>query len=212
MEEVNREGKDFGVTLAWFPVINLNKFVTTGARGLVVFVHNTTFKPNEGVFIEAGKMTYISVKRKIKQKYPSPYSDCIDLNTYKSDLFDYIKKSNKSYRRKDCIELCIQKKIIDECKCYFTAYDDMKTDARPCLSLSDLGCLEESYDNFTLETYQRNSVPFLAPFSCRYICLIFSTLGFNGSDKIGLRFSISLSLSSDSFFDTISSFFTPPPP
>ena len=37
LEEVNREGKDFGVTLAWFPVINLNKFVTTGARGLVVF-------------------------------------------------------------------------------------------------------------------------------------------------------------------------------
>ena len=60
LEEVNREGKDFGVTLAWFPVINLNKFVTTGAWGLVVFVHNSTFEPNEGVFIEAGKMTYIS--------------------------------------------------------------------------------------------------------------------------------------------------------
>ena len=28
--------------------------------GFVVFVHNSTFEPNEGVFIEAGKMTYIS--------------------------------------------------------------------------------------------------------------------------------------------------------
>jgi hypothetical protein len=165
LEEVNREGKDFGVTLAWFPVINLNKFVTTGARGLVVFVHNSSFKPNEGVFIEAGKMTYILVKRKIKQKYPTPYSDCIDLNTYKSDLFDYIKQSNKTYRRKDCVELCIQKKIIDECKCYFTGYDDMKTHARPCLSLDDLGCLEESYDNFTLETCQRNSCPLECDFT-----------------------------------------------
>jgi hypothetical protein len=69
LEEVNREGKDFGVTLAWFPVINLNKFVTTGAGGLVVFVHNSTFKPNEGVFIEAGKMTYFS-QAKNKTKIP----------------------------------------------------------------------------------------------------------------------------------------------
>ena len=35
-------------------------------------------------------MTYISIKRKMKQKYPTLYSDCIDLNTYKPDLFDYV--------------------------------------------------------------------------------------------------------------------------
>ena len=41
----------------------------------------------------------------------------------------------------------------------------MKTDARPCLSLDDLGCLEESYDNFTLETCQRNSCPLECDFT-----------------------------------------------
>ena len=157
--DVAREGKDFGVTLGWFPLVNLNNFLSTGARGLVVFVHNNTFKPNEEVFIEAGKMSYISVKRKKTKKYPSPYSDCIDLNTYKSDLFEYIKKSNKTYRRKDCVELCIQRQIIEKCSCYFTGYDDMKTDSRPCLSLEDLSCLEENFSNFNLETCQTNSCP-----------------------------------------------------
>ena len=43
--------------------------------------------------------------------------------------------------------------------CYFTAYDDMITDTRPFLIVSDLSCLEKSYDNFTLKTCQRNSCP-----------------------------------------------------
>jgi hypothetical protein len=159
---VKREGKDFGVQIDWLPLINRNKYVTTRARGLVVFVHNNSFKPSEAFFVESGKMTYIAVKRKVTQKYPWPYSDCIDLNTYKSDLFDYIKNSNKTYntyRQQDCFELCIQKTIIDSCKCYYTKYDDLGTNVTACLNDIETDCLEEQIDAFNIEACQANSCP-----------------------------------------------------
>jgi hypothetical protein len=156
---VTREGKDFGVTLSWLPILNENSYVTTRARGLVVFVHNSSFKPSEAFFVESGKMTYIAVKRKVTQKYPFPYSDCIDLETYKSDLFDYMKKSNKTYRKQDCFELCIQKTIIDTCQCYYTKYDDLGTNVTACLNVYESNCLEDKISNFNLENCQTNSCP-----------------------------------------------------
>jgi hypothetical protein len=156
---VSREGKDFGVTLSWLPIQNDNSRVTTRARSLVVFVHNNSFKPGEAIFVEAQKVSYISVKRTLTQKYPWPYSDCIDLDTYKSDLFDYMKKSNKTYRQQDCFELCIQKTIIDACQCYYTKYDDMKTNFTACLNLYESNCLEDKINNFNSEECQKNSCP-----------------------------------------------------
>jgi len=159
---LTREGKDFGLAIRWFPMINENKHVTTRARGLVVFVNNYMFKPSNPIFVEPGKLTYIAVKRKVTQKYPSPYSDCIDIDSYKSDLYDYITKSNKTYatnRQQDCFELCIQKQIIDECKCYYTKYDDLNTQVEPCLTLDDLVCLNDEIDVFNLAECQSNSCP-----------------------------------------------------
>jgi hypothetical protein len=123
-------------------------------------VHESEFQPTGGVFFETRKNTFISIKKTITKKYPSPYSDCIDLDSYKSDLYDYITKTQKkAYRQQDCFDLCQQKHIIDECKCYYTKYDDLGTGVRPCLNLTDLICVENSFNTFSLEACQKNSCP-----------------------------------------------------
>jgi hypothetical protein len=138
----------------------MNDYNTTNEKGLVVFIHNSSFKPTEAVFVEPEKNTYIGVKRKVTQKYPWPYSDCIKLDTYKSDLYDYITKSQqKTYRQQDCFELCIQKTIVDSCQCYYTKYHDLNTNVTACLTNGESQCLEEQIDSFILTGCQKNSCP-----------------------------------------------------
>ena len=158
---VTRKGIDFGLNVGISSLINPNQTSNT-IKGTIVFVHNNSFEPSEGlegVFVQAQKITYISVSRTFTQKYPTPYSDCINLDSYKSDLYDYIIKLNKTYRQQDCFELCIQREIIDKCKCYYTKYNELEIDVRPCLSLNDSLCADDKYDNFNLDECQTNSCP-----------------------------------------------------
>ena len=70
---VTSKGKDNGLEIRVWSMFGLNKYITSGGRGLVVYVHNRTFKPSESVFIQTGTMAYISMKRTFTQKYPKPY-------------------------------------------------------------------------------------------------------------------------------------------
>ena len=159
---VTSKGKDNGLDVWVCSLLNRNKYFLSGGRGLVVYVHNNTFKPSEAVFVQPGTVTYISTKRTFTEKYPSPYSDCIDLDSFKSDLYDYIIKSNKTYRQQDCFELCIQKSIIDKCKCYYTRYDSLNSNVRPCLNPVNAECLNKEIDTFDLEECQAK----LCPYEC----------------------------------------------
>ena len=63
-------------------------------EGFVVFVHNKSFEPTyeDALFVKQGNYNALKVKRTFKHKEPSPYSDCIDLTSYSSKLYDLIKK------------------------------------------------------------------------------------------------------------------------
>ena len=60
-------------------------------------------------------------------------------------------KSNRTYRQRDCFDLCIQKKIITQCGCFFTRFDYLSfslSQTRPCLNLTDYKCAEKEYFQF----------------------------------------------------------------
>ena len=153
-----RNGKDFGLNVTLF-LFNKNKYFSSFENGLVVFVHNSSFRPSQRVFIEPGKMTSIQVERTFIQKQPQPYSDCIDLTTYSSELYDYISKIGQAYRQQDCFDLCLQKLLIKECKCYFPGIQNLNTYLRPCLNLTDFECINQQYFNFNLNECQQNYCP-----------------------------------------------------
>jgi hypothetical protein len=160
LENISRSGNEFGLLIGVIPFVNQNSLMTTSSIGGVVFVHESKFEPTDGVFVESRKNTFISIKKTITKKYPSPYSDCINLDAYKSDLYDYITiTQKKAYRQQDCFELCIQRQIIDKCQCYYTKYVDLGTGVRPCLNITDYTCGGNSYNNFNLDECQTNSCP-----------------------------------------------------
>ena len=101
VKEALLEDKDMGFAMTVFPLVSHNRFMTTWDQGMIVFVHNNSFRPvsADGIYIKPGEMSLISVKREMTQKYPFPYSECIDLASYSSELFDFMIRSNKTYRQ-----------------------------------------------------------------------------------------------------------------
>lgn len=89
-------------------------------------------------------MSLITVKRTFTKKYPSPYSSCIDLSTFSSNLYEFITNSNQTYRQLDCLKLCTQEHIINECGCYSLEYPSLNTNSPPCLNLTDNKCAFEN--------------------------------------------------------------------
>ena len=92
----------------------------------------------------------INVKREFTNRFPSPYSNCNDLTSYSSDLNDFIIESGRIYRQKDCLDLCIQKRIIKECKCFNLKYLPLNNRTKPCFDPIELNCtyIQESTINY----------------------------------------------------------------
>jgi hypothetical protein len=155
------EGRDDGLSLTLFPLINENQYMTTWDNGMIVFIHNYQYKPllTDAVYIELGKTSFVSIKRTITHKYPAPYSDCIDLDTYSSHLYLFIKDSGQVYRQKDCFKLCQQEQIIEKCGCYSVEFPQLNNLTKPCLNLLQFSCVDEQKSNFDLTVCQTNSCP-----------------------------------------------------
>ena len=194
---VEMQGHRYGLQITIGPLVNTNRYVSSWNDGIVIFVHNSSsFKPTsaDGVCLEPGKSTFISVKKTITHKHPYPYSKCIELddNTFKSELYDFILKSNKAYRQRDCIELCIQRNIIKKCNCYSLEIGDLNTVKRPCLNLTDLVCLLEQKSTFNGKECEKHFCP-LECDSIKYdlhlLTIVFpNRKGFNSMNETSKKF------------------------
>ena len=133
---------------------NFTSFGNEGGLGIVVFVHNNSLKPREleeGVYIKPGEKSFIGVKRTFVENAPLPYTQCQDLTSYSSVLYDFIINSNRNYRQKDCFDLCKQQRILVKCECYYLQFDNpflssnLLNQTRPCFTPSDIICVENAF-------------------------------------------------------------------
>ena len=142
-----------------------NKYISQDGflQGLIVFVHNNSFSPNgmekSQRFVKPGEKTFIAVKRTFTHKKPSPYSQCIDLSGFSSDLYDLI-TSNRTYRQLDCFKLCRQKLYIQKCGCnIFNDYLNVDSNVKYCSNLSELACTDNLYFIHDREECEKVSCP-----------------------------------------------------
>jgi hypothetical protein len=158
------EGREDGLTIALFPIVNENQYMTTWDNGMIVFVHNNQFKPlqTDAVYVEPGKTSFLSIKRTITHKSPYPYSDCVDLASptfTPSDLYSFMKNSGQVYRQKDCFKLCQQQQIIAKFGCYNVEFSKINNFSIPCSNLSHLFCIKKEKINFNMSDCQKNACP-----------------------------------------------------
>jgi hypothetical protein len=139
------------IKIGKFSSVNLTKIGVSSGLGMRVFIHNRKIQPRwsaDGVAVKPGELSMIEVKRTFVSNYPSPYSECTDLKSYSSLLYDFIKRSNRTYRQKDCFDLCIQLETINKCGCFSPNFDNPLSDTRPCLTVDESDCYTRIYLNF----------------------------------------------------------------
>ena len=126
--------------------------MTSLSTGMVVFLHNQSYAPadQDRINVETGKETNIGIKRTFTYNQAAPYSECVDLGSFRSDLYDFMKTSQYAYRQTDCFDLCLQKQIIQACKCYFTKYT-MFRQSQACLNKTQLTCIETVTSEFVVD-------------------------------------------------------------
>ena len=156
-----QSGIEFGLQMAIYPLENKNKYPSTSDMGLVVFVHNNTFRPlrSDSIFIKPSEKTHILVKRIFTHKVPFPYSECRDLNGYSSRLYDFILSNNRTYRQQDCVYLCFQEISIEKCGCIFSAFEDTAPNIKFCMNKTEGFCFKDLYFSFRPDECVTNSCP-----------------------------------------------------
>ena len=99
--------------------------------------------------MRVGQETTITIKKTFTQSTPYPYSSCIDLTTFKSELYTatITEKSSKEYRQSDCFNLCLQRMIIEKCVCFHPRFNKLSSTS-PCHSLADLECIGQQENEF----------------------------------------------------------------
>ena len=140
-------------------LFNQNSLTIRKEKGVVVYVHNSSFSPTKEIFIKPGEKTFIRVERTFIQKQPQPYSNCIDLSSYSSELYDLIIRQGQVYRQQDCFDLCFQKISINNCECYDPGFSNLNTSIRPCHNLTDIDCLNRQFYTFNLDECQTKYCP-----------------------------------------------------
>jgi hypothetical protein len=160
LKQSNNNGKTYGLTVEIFPLYTQNKYITSSSKGMYVFIHNSSFLPSSTVVsLEPGKYYNIEIQKTFIQKSSYPYSECIDLDSYSSKLYDYIKSLGQNYRQEDCFRLCLQETIISKCNCFVTLYSNLSTTVEACLTLSQFMCAEMQYLSFDLLDCKSKSCP-----------------------------------------------------
>jgi hypothetical protein len=162
--QVNVEGPLRGLHIYINPFKNYNYYTGTNDFGVVVFVHNSSLKPTSSdiVYLQPGQSSYIQVKRTYVDNYPTPYTSCTDLSSYSSPLYDYITKSlNKTYRQRDCFELCIQQLIVNTCNCSHSGFNNPNVNPKvePCLTIHDFYCFSSIIFQFDPMACASSSCP-----------------------------------------------------
>ena len=93
-----------------------NIYPISDTSGLKLFIHNKSYSSpsvfDTPISLESGRETSIIIYKTLSTSMPIPYDSCTDLtNGFNSDLYNYIKSTNKTYRQKDCLNVGYQQEI-----------------------------------------------------------------------------------------------------
>jgi hypothetical protein len=154
----NFPGEFYGFSVIFY--VNFHKNLATlnsyngGGLGALIRIDNssylTSYIGSDGIKIEPGHKTSVSVSRSFKSSLPKPYSNClIDNQTnarFHSELFDIISNSAYRYTQPTCFLQCLQRAILYECKCTDPSILSLFSNGSQCLTSEQTQCMIHLYD------------------------------------------------------------------
>ncbi|CAF0860551.1 unnamed protein product [Brachionus calyciflorus] len=174
IKNISLPGKYNGLVLELFvgvPDDQMSFSIYTGAH---IFIGDNLIKPLsiEGLDISPGTQTNIVLERVETKLKSQPYSDCIEnldnIDSFDSEYYKKVFKSDLTYRQVDCFTAYIQEEIFKKCNCYNNFYNVIYKDRKPCTTIQEIQCSVETYTllsqtNFKIEIKDK------CPLECKTI-------------------------------------------
>jgi len=113
-------------------------------------------------FVEENAFTFLSIHKTIEKRLENPYNDCYkDLSKFplNKTIINYIQSKNNTYRRTDCLALCLEVLYLNEnpCNCTSTSLGNVWTDCWIKKERQNyLGCSWHYKEKFFKESILKN--------------------------------------------------------
>jgi len=167
LKETTLGGRSYGLYLSLGPLINQNSFNTYYSTGLRIYIHNGSFLSSgaEEIFVKIGEQSIIKLKKTFTRKSLYPHSMCQDLTEFWSPTFELMKDLSGEYRQKDCLEICLQKLIVDTCGCMLTILPTFGMHL-PCANANQKSCPSYIYEQRKVHVQEKCLAE--CPLECEY--------------------------------------------
>lgn len=143
--------------------------ITNQQRFVIIDTDEAILDQNKIIPIVTGNSYYLSVKKVLIEKLPSPYSNCqndyervarvLNINMSESKL------NSLPYNQNYCLILNVQKAVTKNCQCHvgnLFSYGQNKI----CIEIQDMECLSISYQGI-MQNESKTILNELCPYECR---------------------------------------------
>ena len=134
-------GETGGLQLILFIGDSANRLFSNGLKVFVDDFSVKQFLVND-IEVKPNAKTSIGLRKIVTRKYPYPYSDCAERQSF---FYKETVKLYKKYNKFGCIELGYQRFIIDNCGCSISKSNVDLFKAKPCASDKEKTCADEAY-------------------------------------------------------------------
>ncbi len=154
--------------------------MNSGAR---VIVHNQSVTPiftSEGRDVASGYLSNIGITRSFFNKLDHPYSDCIanesDSNGFNSNFYKAMFNilNIKTYRQKNCLRLCLQDYIYNQCQCLDGSLPNIYNQSSICNNLTALQCIQATKSKYFANETLVKECYLYCPLECSSSSFIYS--------------------------------------
>ena len=161
MMRIYQAGKMNGLQLELFVGKNDNFNSLSYTKGAKIFVynHSSVYSDADSIDVSTAQDTNINLRKKIINKLKKPYSDCEinldEINSSSSELVQIFNRLNYTYRQNDCLNICYQKLLVQNCNCFDFAVSGINyfnTEVKSC-SASEISCIESIFQHQTDNYY-----------------------------------------------------------
>ena len=138
--------------------------------GLVMRIENSSNLElnSDGILLGSGMQTDIGIERKFRRQLAKPYSDCDieddQIDAYPSDLYNLFIRSGYKYTRHDCLDMCMQKILVNECNCTNMNFKSFYQRDN-CESFMEIECMNRVTELFRSVYISSVCIP-LCPLEC----------------------------------------------
>ena len=167
-------GKYNGLMLELYVGLPDHKDTLSISTGAHVFINDNSIKPliGQGLSIAPGTYSNLVLGRTTNKQMPQPYSECqsnLDsIDSFDSEYYRKVFKSNLTYRQIDCFYAYILSETYKKCHCDDPISNLINENDNPCDTLEEQLCAVQNYRMITSSDYKKK-VSKLCPLECESV-------------------------------------------